>query len=196
MRRRFPQGSSTNGWYRYRIVSVDMIYTGQREGHLVEVWTSFDPGQHLRSKVHSTVATDTQRPKHDQHYHAEHQSPPLISPRRLDHHDDTHVEMTHVTQRAMTWTRLWRYKSCTCRRSWKTDMDHSKVVISPTHRIDDDDESDDNNDDTFRRTDLTRWQPTQQYCSLVLNRLPFLRCSEVVHPKGSIHPIYWRNIKL
>jgi hypothetical protein len=28
-------------------------------------------------------------------------------------------------------------------------MDHSKVVISPTHRIDDDDESDDNNDDTF-----------------------------------------------
>jgi hypothetical protein len=47
--------------YRYRIVSVDMIYTGQREGHLVEVRTSFDPGQH-RGRKHTPLDTSTQRP--------------------------------------------------------------------------------------------------------------------------------------
>jgi hypothetical protein len=144
--------------YRYRIVSVDMIYTGQKRGSSGGGTNIIRPQANIsRSKVHSTVHT----PRHTASSKPmintimiEHQSPPRLHlPHHLDHHDDTHVEMDP-------------------RDTEGYDMDNDKALLAlqimylssvlkdgygslesgdllPTHRIDDDDESDDNNDDTF-----------------------------------------------
>jgi hypothetical protein len=106
MRRRFPM--PIGQWeYRYRIVSVDMIYTGQREGHLVEVRTSFDLRPTSRGRKFTPLYTSTHSAQqaHDQHYHARaSKSTTPSSPSHLDHHDDTHVEMDPRDTGAMTWT--------------------------------------------------------------------------------------------
>jgi hypothetical protein len=74
----------------------------------------------------------------------DHQSPPRLHlPRRLDHHDDTHVEMDPRTGRAMTWTTT---RLCCCVTNHVSSVlkdgygSLESGDLLPTHRIDDDDE--------------------------------------------------------
>jgi hypothetical protein len=64
-----------------------------KRGHLVK--TNIIRPQPT-SAVESTplyTLSHSSKQAHDQHYHARHQSPPRLISSRLDHHDDTHVEM-------------------------------------------------------------------------------------------------------
>lgn len=156
----FPM--SIDEWkHRHRIISVDMIYTGQKKESSVGGTNIIRPQANIsRSRAHSTVHA----PRHTA------SSKPMINTVMLDHQSPPHLHRPHHSDQHDDDTQVE-----TDPREMDTEgygMDNDKTLMALqimylssvmkngygplgsddlllTHRLDDDDESDDTNDGTF-----------------------------------------------